>query len=728
MPDHPQRLLPVRVAGCCAVLFVALLGGSACGGVARRLPKRPGGKAPAKPDRSPDFRLTVAAGLSGYCRMGWFPVHVAIEAGREFEGHVVAALRLGPRRPILFETRRKIKLAANSKKDYHLYLRHESVHLGQGQVVEVYLDDGRPVPKTNEIQNIQLVPETKYLVCVVAEGRRLLGGITGQKGKAAVNGSPLAGGYSWEFKVAQPQLRSLPDRAAGYNGVDFLVLYQTPLEVSKLSIEKLDAIIDFARGGGVVLLSAGDRAWFERPELRPLVRFNRVSATPKDETTTLLTRLERRYGAKFLGRSRNMTTLDFKAQGFAADPTKGLVAGPCGLGRALVWRINLQDPSVRNWAGMYNFWADLGLRQYPNKPRDDYSYGYGYNPENNPFNRALQRTEILNLAQERSVSAWLVTFIVILYLVLVGPVNYFVLRRLDMRALSIVTIPLLSAVFVLITFAVGYISRGVTTVGRRVTVASVYSGGTRARSVTSQSVFPAGSMLVDIGTDGHGLICALQRSQMGGQQQRCYATMNDDGFILERYPLNMWEMAHFEAISTRSLGGTITLEALTGSGGRTDGRYRLVNRSAIKLEEAFVVSGRAGGKFAWIGDVERGKAYTGKVARWQQTSEREEVRRPRRAPSLTMRHALKLWIRKALGGKTSYAIARSDDSFSEQAASVMLKDARLDPAIVTVRTGMTLFAKVRNADEFEPIKLDGGSIRGESVNALVVFSERGGSQ
>ena len=62
--------------------------------------------------------------------------------------------------------------------------------------------------------------------------------------------------------------------------------------------------------------------------------------------------------------------------------------------------------------------------------------------------------------------------LVVAYLVLVGPVNYFVLRRLDMRALSIVTIPMLSAVFVLLNFAAGYLSRGVNTVGRRVTVAA----------------------------------------------------------------------------------------------------------------------------------------------------------------------------------------------------------------------------------------------------------------
>jgi len=727
MIEAPRRGRSTRAAVTCLMVAASLLAAGARAGTAPRLPKRPGGAAPGKPQGNPDFRISVTPGLGGYCRVGWFPVHVTIDARKDFEGHVVAELRMGPRRPLLFQTRLKVELAANSKKDYHLYLRHESVHLGQGQVVEVYLDDGRRVPGTGKFKAISRVPETEYLVCVVSDRKRVLRSITGRKGKAMVRGSALAGGYSWEFKVAQPELRALPDRAAGYNGVDFLVLYQTPLEVGKLSTEKLDAIIDYARGGGVVVLSAADRAWFARPELRPLVRFSKVSVSSRNRTAALLGALQKRYGSGFLGSFRAMTTFDFQARGLAADPGKGMISGPCGLGTVHVWSLNLLDPSVLGWPGMYSFWAELGLRQYPNKPREDYNYGNYYNPDSNPVTRARQRTEILNLAQERSVSALLVVFIVVLYLVLVGPVNYFVLRRLDMRALSIVTIPLLSAVFVLITFAVGYISRGVTTVGRRVTVASVYSGGTRAKSITSQSVFPAGSMLVDVGTDGHGLICPLHKTEIGGQQQRAYATMHEQGFVLERYPLNMWEMAHFEAVSTRSLGGSIVLEALTNTEGRTDGRYRLVNRSAIELEDAFVVSGKGGGKYAWIGKVPRGKTFTGKLARWQQVGAYEEVRRRRRAPSLSMRNALMLWIGGELGGKTSYALERRGDSFAEQATSVMLKDVRLDPAVMTVRTGMMLFAKVRNIDEFEPVRLDGGVVRGQSLNVLVVFSERGGA-
>jgi hypothetical protein len=723
MQNRPRRRRLTLAAGLILTLLAGALGASAQAGGATtpRLPRRPGAL-PAKPRKNPDYKMTVSPGLGrGYCRLGWFPVHVAIDARKEFNGEIVAAFRLGRNRPVLFETRRKVHLAAGSKKDYHLYLRHESPNAGRGQGVEVYLDDGSEVPGTSGFYPLELVPQTDYLVCVVSDKSNILQGIKLSGRKGIVNGTPLDNGCVREFKVAQPTLRSLPDRAEGYNGVDFLVLHETPLESDQLK-DRFGAIIDFARGGGIVVLSSGTPDWFKRPGLRPLLSVKDASNAKSRDAATLRNVLKRRYGSGFGPLAKKMAVYDYRIPGFASDPARGTLAGRCGLGSVLVWRLNLNDPAVKSWPGLYNLWADLGTQYYQGnraKPRPDWGSGYGYNQEKNPISTARQRVEMLNLASERNVSALLVVFIVVFYLVLVGPVNYFVLRRLDMRALSIVTIPLLAAVFVLITFAVGYISRGVTTVGRRVTVATVPSGGMRASCVTSQSVFPSGSMLVDIGTDGSGLMCPLRNPELGGEQKRAFATMSEAGYVLEDYTMVMWEMAHFEARSTRNLGGTITLKTMPNSS------YVFTNNSSVKLEQAFVVSSLSAGKYAWLGDVVRGQTYRGSMLPWRQVGGRRQVRRTSVAPVLSLGYALTLWTRGELSNSGKYDIRRGEEGFAEQVAKVILKDPRLDRERFIGRPGMLLFARVRNMDEFEPIRLDGGSVRGEGINALVVFSERG---
>jgi len=361
------------------------------------------------------------------------------------------------------------------------------------------------------------------------------------------------------------------------------VLCEAPFGISKLSQPQLEAIVDYARGGGVVVLAASNRTWFEEEALRGLIPPPEVTAASRARAGSLLAGLESRYSKKFGKDTKSIVVHDFQVPGFVLDGRRGFAVGRCGLGTVLLWRLDPRYSAVRNWPGLYSLWADLG-RRFHKRPRDDYGSGFGagYGDETSPIAHARGRAQVLNLARERSVSALLVVFLVVFYLVLVGPVNYFVLRRLDMRALSIVTIPLLSAVFVLLTFAVGYISRGVTTVGRRVTVAVTISGADRAACVTSQSIFPSGSMLVEVGTDGRGLLAPLTK-QLSGQQQGAFSRQDEAGFVLERHPLRMWEMAHFHAESVRRLGGSVHLVALTDSRGREDGRYRLRNSSAVQL-------------------------------------------------------------------------------------------------------------------------------------------------
>jgi len=280
----------------------------------------------------------------------------------------------------------------------------------------------------------------------------------------------------------------------------------------------------------------------------------------------------------------------------------------------------------------------------------------------------------------------------------------------------------------------------VTTVGRRLSVAVAYSGSSRAECVTSQSVFPAGSMLVDIGTDGRGLACPLNEKVLGGQQEPAFATQGDTGYHLERHPLSMWRMAHFEAISSLRLGGAVTLESLpTGPGGEE--RFQLQNRSAVDLENVFVYLPPPGNRYAWVGDLPKNmrQPYRGGMAAWQYSGTSVVGGR---APALPIETALALWFRGELSAtRTVQSRGSREFPYADQARDVLLNDPRL--VATSLRGDYSRIRRTQSAappmlymfamakEEFEPLRLEGRQVRardGEARDVLVVVAELGAAR
>lgn len=671
-----------------------------------------GGGAPPGLTREPDFKLTASAGLAGQARMGWVPVYVAVEARREFDGDLVVQLRdpssmPGLGRDVLFETRRPVKLPAGSKTEYHLFVRHDSPYLTPA-AVEVRLDeDGRRLRETEKTVGLALVPQSNYFVCVLSDKIETLSGLrAGRAQPDAPDGSPR------EFLVAQPGLRELPDKAVGYEGVDFLVLHQTPFE--SLSKAQMAAIADHAWRGGVVVLAARDRSWFARPEVQALAPVARIDPAGRDVAGRLMDGLARKYGAW------GADVSDAAVHAFAlpgARDERGFATARCGLGHVLLWRLDPDHPAVRRWAGLPGLWADLGRGLYPGRLDSEHQPNYGSDGADAPAARSRGLALNLNMAEERMVPGLLLVFVVVLYLVLVGPVNYFTLRRLDMKALSIVTIPLLAAAFVLLNFAAGYLSRGVTTNGRRVTVALAASGATRADCCTWQAVFPAGSMLVDVSVDNRGLVMPLAKPREGysrTHQAEAFSSADDERFALSRHAVSMWEMCYFEARSTRPLGGPVRLTALGGD------RFEAANAGSVPLKACLVADGLNGRKFALLGDLPPGATRQVTLAGWWLAP---GPGGPAGVPApLPLKNALRLWLAGDLrADRTSYTVSSDESGFEANAAKIVYGDPRMEESRLGGRNVPLLFA--RAGEELEPLRLNGRTIGGENVEVLAVRGE-----
>ena len=157
------------------------------------------------PIKEPDYKLTASAGLAGHARLGWVPVYVAIDARRDFDGDLVVRLRdqfaATSARGSLFEARRSLKLAAGSKTEYHVYIRHDTPSLNQA-VVEVFLESGKPIRDTLQGLGVQLAGRGDYLLCVVSDKPNLLRTLA-QRRTASGNVYNPSGKQERQFSVAQ---------------------------------------------------------------------------------------------------------------------------------------------------------------------------------------------------------------------------------------------------------------------------------------------------------------------------------------------------------------------------------------------------------------------------------------------------------------------------------------------------------------------------------------------
>ena len=102
----------------------------------------------------------------------------------------------------------------------------------------------------------------------------------------------------------------------------------------------------------------------------------------------------------------------------------------------------------------------------------------------------FQRTDFpVRLVGVRTLpSQGLVVTLVLSFVVVVGPLNYLLLRRRDKQLLLVLTVPALSALWTALILTTGYVTKGRSTVARRLTLLEVELGARAARPVPAREV------------------------------------------------------------------------------------------------------------------------------------------------------------------------------------------------------------------------------------------------
>ncbi|GAB4554943.1 MAG: hypothetical protein OHK0023_25660 [Anaerolineae bacterium] len=399
--------------------------------------------------------MSVDAGYDGYFRDGqWLPLKINVSnSGADISG----VLRVLPTDTAAAADAyvSPIDLPRQSNKQVFLYVPLTS----QSLQIRVELATADRII-ASETRDLRLVRGSDILIAVITESPR--GGVDLRNFKSGIGDSYQA---NW-------QLENIPRLGEALRGLDALII--TDADSGNLNTDQRQAIEDWVLAGGHLVVTGGPN-WQRTAEgVRTLLPLQ------PNLTTTLTSFPNVAQFAGVVDALRIPTgSVAIVAQGVLLPDAQVLVEESSvpiltrrTLGGGVVDYLSI-DPALepfQSWANRGQFWFTL-LTTSGSRP----SWAFGItNPE-----RALEaadRVRGLRLPDVLQLSLFL-----LIYIAIIGPLNYIILRRLGKREWAWVTIPVIVIVTAAVYYMTGFNMRGTQAIVNRLAVVQVWPGSARGQ-------------------------------------------------------------------------------------------------------------------------------------------------------------------------------------------------------------------------------------------------------
>ena len=366
-------------------------------------------------------------------------------------------------------------------------------------------------------------------------------------------------------QVAEAGAADLPDKAAGYSGVD-AVLLRSDAPLDTLTEAQTDALRGWVAAGGHLIVCGGvDASRFGSSFFTGLLPADigpvkpSVSLPGIGPVGALTLTPKPLPGVRVLAGSAQTGPL--------------IVTGPYGTGCVT---LTAYDPTTKPFQNP-NFaapalWQTLltagqtlpsSLLSHVAAREENYSTGYYYGGnEQTLLSEAVMRAPSLDAPGTEVIGLFL-----LVYLIALVPVNYLVLKRLDRKEMAWITIPALVLIFALGTFGVGYAAKGGAVFVNRAAILETSAGQNQAGVYTELGLFSPHRTSYDITLPGVNALAAIPNpgfsygNRNNGAETQSYGqtrfVQTNEGASLQDTAVNMWAMRAFDAQSTTDLGGTV---------------------------------------------------------------------------------------------------------------------------------------------------------------------------
>ncbi|MHB8625834.1 MAG: DUF7408 domain-containing protein [Aggregatilineales bacterium] len=511
--------------------------------------------------------LSAEAGFQGHFRGGqWMPIRVSVaNNGPAVSGQlrVVTGGTLGLA-TVSFSV--PVELPTGSNKVLFVY----AVFQPGAQQAQVDLIDASGVTLTTTSAPLFAAANTDALYVVVN------GAPAGTVDLTAVH-QANATAYQADWSID-----TLPTQVEGWQAIDALLLTDT--DTGKLSVEQTHALTDWVLNGGHLIVSGGPDWQKTRAGLTDLLPVQ-VNGTVTLDALDIL--------AAFSGQASDAAALRGStivaqvtpatdARVLAAQGnTPLLVRRTTGLGMVdyLTFDPNLEP--FRSWVNRPALWTAL-------LPTTQVRPGWSDGVVNaNSANDAAGLALGLNFPDVIEVAGFLG-----LYILLIGPLNYLVLRRLRRLEWAWFTIPVLIGLASVLAYSTGFNLRGSQPILSRLSIVQVWPDAVRARVDGVLGLASPRRALYDLALDQGMSVQALDpntTNALGGNLTNAQI-VEDTRYTLQQVPIDAGLTASFViggVIPSPALDGTATLQI--GIDGRTHVQGQIHNGSDHTLTDSLVL-------------------------------------------------------------------------------------------------------------------------------------------
>jgi hypothetical protein len=186
------------------------------------------------------------------------------------------------------------------------------------------------------------------------------------------------------------------------------------------------------------------------------------------------------------------------------------------------------------------------------------------------------------------------------YIVLIGPVNYLVLRRLDRRELAWITMPALIGIFAVSAYLFGTALRGTDLIVNEVAIVRGAPGATEGTAQVYLGIFSPSRGTYQVQVPGGALLAAPINGDFFGGNAGALDVVQGDPSLVRNLDVGFGSLRTIRAESATTV--PLVEAQLALENGILSGTVR--NRSEVALEKVAVV---LGGSVAIIGDIAAGE-------------------------------------------------------------------------------------------------------------------------
>lgn len=531
-----------------------------------------------------DVEMIASPAFSGYFKYGeWLPIWVELnnpgfDLQSEIRVQVVSASTM------VFTT--PVELPAGARKRLPIYILPNNF---SRQVVVELVSQNDLLASYRISLNPQ--PAITYMIGVLNPDR----------GALALLETIQLPGQTRPIKIVDLNLSELPEQFEGLRSFDLIIINRT--DTSSMTPAQSRALETWVRRGGRLVLGGG----VDAASVLAGLEFSPISSTDLSvEEVDSLPGLE-----AYVGEERPIRVPGPFVVARAPEAGTRPIISQGDLPLVLEWTIDkgyldfialdASGSPFDAWNGAISFWEKLlapGAAYPTSAPldisaRQQFASGIVYPLSNLPM---LDLPSIKGLA-----------LLLAIYIFLVGPINYWVLRRKNRLHLAWVTIPAITLVFSAASFGLGYALHGTDIFINKIAVIQLEPSG-RARVDSYIGLFSPAQQAYEVKIYSSGLLSPLSpyydpwmsSPPSGLSESRRITLVQGDPAIVRGLSVEQWSMQSF-----MSEGAPMEFGVVQADLRLEDDHLKgvIANNSSYNLTDAMVILGQ---KFQRLGDLAAG--------------------------------------------------------------------------------------------------------------------------